>query len=375
MKIVVQGWVGFPHSICMVNMKHIKAWLENGHDVYFHSLAPLHSFWKDRSEVLRNDGYYRKIYQEMKEPSTTDYYDVLVSLSVPLSKPLYRARKSVIFIVAEYNRLTSAYMDLHGGIDQVKGIVSEYDEVVTPSQWSAEALKESDILGETKIRVIPHGVDNYKLTSFSALRDRLCKSLSINASSKILLCIGPYTFNKGIDQLLTIVANSNRKDITVITKNVDAVYKKNKSYLDLLKAVTKSGIQIRYVGDSLTEIEMLSLLAGSDAYCSLFRAEGFNLPVAQALSLGIPVYATSAPPIQEYTSNSSKEFLVDCQSILGCINGEMLRYFEVNMSDASNKLGKLLDHLDKGCREGEYEASKYGSRLCSWNEVSHMYLN
>jgi len=54
-----------------------------------------------------------------------------------------------------------------------------------------------------------------------------------------------------------------------------------------------SGINVRLIGDHLTEREYLSLLAACDCYVSLHRSEGLGLTMAEAMYLGKPVIATA----------------------------------------------------------------------------------
>jgi len=371
MKIVVQGWLGFPHSICMVNMKHIKYWLQDGHSVYVHNLDPLHSFWLEKNDVMTGDQYYKDIYSSVLAPNMSVTYDLLVSISVPLHRPLYKARKKLLFVVAEYDKLTNAYIKVHKDKSAIRKIVSMYDEIITPSKWSSEALANSRIQENVKCRVIPHGIDVEGLYDRLTCRRKLCSSLKINESSKILLTIGPYIYNKGIDQLLQVILNQDRRDLTLITKSVDSIYVKSSLYIKLLKSIAQMGITIRYIGQNLTEMDMLVLIAGADAYCSLFRAEGFNLPISQAIGVGTPIYTTLAPPVSEYIGMEDRQFAVAASKKTDMVNGEMLSYYAVDEKDAINKFAELCKYLDSGGKRD----TRHNNMLLTWRQVSQLYLS
>jgi glycosyltransferase involved in cell wall biosynthesis len=46
---------------------------------------------------------------------------------------------------------------------------------------------------------------------------------------------------------------------------------------------------------------MAHLLRGADCYVSPYRAEGFNLPVLEAMACGVPVLCTAGGPTDEFT--------------------------------------------------------------------------
>jgi glycosyltransferase involved in cell wall biosynthesis len=62
--------------------------------------------------------------------------------------------------------------------------------------------------------------------------------------------------------------------------------------VDSLRALASERRNVHLITDVLSRSEMDSLLACSDAFVSLHRAEGFGLPIAEAMALGKPVIAT-----------------------------------------------------------------------------------
>ncbi len=59
------------------------------------------------------------------------------------------------------------------------------------------------------------------------------------------------------------------------------------------------------IDDELTEREMASLIALSDVYISLHRAEGFGLGAAEAMALGKPVVATGYSGTNDFVSSTT----------------------------------------------------------------------
>lgn len=67
---------------------------------------------------------------------------------------------------------------------------------------------------------------------------------------------------------------------------------KNKSAFDLLLKA-QDGIPLQIIDSYLSANELNGLISLSDCYVSLHRAEGFGLPIAEAMYLGKPVIATA----------------------------------------------------------------------------------
>ena len=68
-----------------------------------------------------------------------------------------------------------------------------------------------------------------------------------------------------------------------------------------LRAAADDDDRIHVIDESLTRQEMLALLAATDCYTSLHRAEGFGFGLTEAMALGKPVIGT------DYSGNT--EFL------------------------------------------------------------------
>jgi glycosyltransferase involved in cell wall biosynthesis len=57
-----------------------------------------------------------------------------------------------------------------------------------------------------------------------------------------------------------------------------------------------------YIGDSLSFREMARLYQAADAYVSPYLAEGFNMPVLEAIACGLPVICTAGGSTDDFTT-------------------------------------------------------------------------
>ena len=60
---------------------------------------------------------------------------------------------------------------------------------------------------------------------------------------------------------------------------------------------------LRYIGDDFAPEKMADLYRVADAYVSPYLAEGFNLPVLEAVASGLPVICTAGGPTEDFCSD------------------------------------------------------------------------
>ena len=65
--------------------------------------------------------------------------------------------------------------------------------------------------------------------------------------------------------------------------------------------------RLTYGGGTLPARALARLLRAADCYVSPYRAEGFNLPVLEAMACGVPVVCTAGGPTAEFTDRSFAE--------------------------------------------------------------------
>lgn len=100
-------------------------------------------------------------------------------------------------------------------------------------------------------------------------------------------------------------------------ENVGLVIKINnarESDLKDLNRLLKGYQNVYFITDTLTKVEVNSLIARVDVFVSLHRAEGFGLVMAEAMIVGTPVIATNWSSNTEFM-NPEVACMVDCDFI------------------------------------------------------------
>ena len=80
----------------------------------------------------------------------------------------------------------------------------------------------------------------------------------------------------------------------------------------LMQQARGSGLNIQFDGRHLSREALMRLIANSDCYVSLHRAEGFGYTMAEAMFYGVPVIASGYSGNLEYM-DSPDSFLVPCK--------------------------------------------------------------
>lgn len=164
------------------------------------------------------------------------------------------------------------------------------------SNSQAQFLVKEGILSSRKIAVIGQGsLAGVDMTRFNpdhwslSIKQQLRQSLSIAASSKILIFVGRISPDKGIVELISAFYELLKMnyDVDLLLVGPHDQDRGGKSSLDLNSARQCS--KIHYIG--YTECPE-SYLAISDIFCLPSYREGFGTVVIEAAAMGIPTVGT-----------------------------------------------------------------------------------
>ena len=115
--------------------------------------------------------------------------------------------------------------------------------------------------------------------------------------------------HKGIDLLLKAFAAvlERHPDARLILKGSDPLYNSKDiigGYLNALSVAERERVlsNLVYIGNHASMDDMTLLYQAADAYVSPYRAEGFNMPVLEAMACGVPVICTDGGPTDDFTT-------------------------------------------------------------------------
>lgn len=307
--LCIEGWRGVNHSIAMVNQNQILEMVKDARFQLFHRDAPFFMPHWDRSKL--DSGFSpeeRAIIDGLPDPG-----DQVMDVSLRIASPVRpgapgSARRTATFVVTEFG-LSEKSFDPPGLAPSA--LTQGDDIVITPTRWSKARLVDYGFAPE-RVHVVPHG---YKTDSFQpmteAQRQQARAALNLQPHETVFSNVGVATWNKGIDLLLLAFAELRLQGLPVrlILKDhqglygigVERVFQEMASRAPQLNSPqVRDGISV--LSTSLNLPQLRSLYALSDAYVSPYRAEGFNLPVLEAMGCGTHVIVSGGGATDDFTA-------------------------------------------------------------------------
>lgn len=193
------------------------------------------------------------------------------------------------------------------------------DLVFVPSEWGKRVLIDNGI-AEDAIEVVPEGVDPAKFhplarNSYTSREDDIYRVLVVSKFEK----------RKGFPELLDGYAKAFGNDPTAklllksdslyLMPRTDNAYENN--LVELQRQAEQAGIEnVIYLNGELSDDDLAHLYNGCDVLLFPSRAEGWGLPLIEAIATGMPVATTC------YSGHS--EFLAPVNGKFGSIDHRLI---------------------------------------------------
>ncbi|WP_258726398.1 glycosyltransferase family 4 protein [Cellulomonas sp. NS3] len=163
----------------------------------------------------------------------------------------------------------------------------EADLVVVPSSLTRDACV-AEGLDEARVRLVPHGVDMPPVGADQLERFRRTHGLT---RPYVLWC-GTHEPRKNLPGVLAGFAHARRT-----VPSLDLVLVGPAGWGDQSRA-GQDDPAIHWLG-RLSREDLATAYAGAAAFCYPSLAEGFGLPVVEAMAYGVPVVTSVRTPMQE----------------------------------------------------------------------------
>ena len=222
-------------------------------------------------------------------------------------------------------------------------------------------------LDESMIRVIPLGVDpgEFRPEAIPAgwLREMIGERFCFFFN-------GGITLRKGVDVLINAYLNEFKpgEPVCLVLKGSNAYKKELAGMVEALARRTDTAGMI-YLTQDIPPQSLPSLYAACDCYVQPYRAEGYGLPIAEAMACGKPVIVTGAGACRDFAGEEDA-YLIKCSmeklnswSVSGIKNGRQSflvtpRYRRLAAPHAATSMNIRM--RQKGAEEGK-RAKRSGS--------------
>lgn len=308
MRLLIEGWRGINHSFALVNQFQILALLDCPGVELFHRDIPFRMDWDGlrhaagfgREDAARIAG--------LPDPGSLPV-DAVYRIAAPFRAGAAGAagdrRRTLTFMVTELGLDAGSFAP---GTDP-NHFTRDCNLVVTPSAWARDRLAEAG-LDPARVRVVPHGVDTAAFHPVTPAHRALVRAgLGLAPDEVVFVSIGGPFWGKGADLLLRAFAvlRARGRRVRLILKDQSSLYGVGMPGMigqvgarcpALLAEGTLAAISL--IQGSLDQAQMRELYGVADAYVSPYRAEGFNLPVLEAIACARPVIVTGGGATDDF---------------------------------------------------------------------------
>lgn len=296
----VEGWRGISHSYALVNQFQLLQWRQSDDVLVEHKDIP---FLMPHWSAINNSSGFNLQDLAIINASTRVEPQAIYKISAPFELKAHSKLRTVTFGVTEFGFSNGSFTP-----DQVQEYQQSGGLIHTPSQWSKFRMVANGI-NENLIHVVPHGADeNYFKKLPQELVEQQRATLGYKDDDVILLNIGTYLWNKGLDILIKAFSEARKKNknLKLLLKDQASTY--NISSEEFIKKTLIDNNDIEAINEGVIKIfsgnlnlhQLNSLYNISDYYVTPYRAEGFNLPALEAAVTGTTVIATKGGATDDF---------------------------------------------------------------------------
>ena len=302
--LLVQGWTGINHSYAMVNQYQL---IELVKDSSLNLFTQEMSLFDQRWSKEKNGSGFSDTEMSLLaniRPYAGDAVDAIYRIHTPNTLENSPA-KVITFLVTEFGLDKKNFTEAAS----IETYVDNGNLIATPSNWSRDRIIDFGFNADS-VFVVPHGVDPNKFFALGESGRLAARSaLDYTNDDVIFLNVGAPIWNKGMDLVIQafFAARKTNKNIRLLIKDQQALY--GLSAIGMIKTLLSEG-KIELDNDSVESIRVLpqtlsieqlrSLYNVADYYLSPYRAEGFNLPVIEAIACGTKVIVTEGGATDDF---------------------------------------------------------------------------
>lgn len=255
----------------------------------------------------------------------------------------------------------------------VEQIQEHVDELWVPSDF-VRSMYVADGVDESMVVTIPNGVD------LDHFHPSAADAVQTDGPVRFLF-VGGLISRKGPDLLLRawLEAFAERDDVVLQVKDFGAAGIYSNGDRGPIQAHAQSGAlpRIELVDSELDSDQMAALYQSADVLVHPYRAEGFAMPVLEAMACGLPVIVTAGGPTDEFCPPeagwriSSEHCPLPARSLPGFETVHEPWILEPNLAELVDALRTAADDPAQRRRRGAI--GRETAKQYSWDAVAERY--
>jgi glycosyltransferase involved in cell wall biosynthesis len=304
-QVLIEGWRGISQSFAMVNQYQLVELAKLDGVALSHLDLPYSNpAWTETGNDPSFPPEFKSVIKAVPA-SAGQSFDTAYNISFPFRRPLTPAGKAISFMTGEFGLLPTSFSPAGTDVDQ---FCRGADVITVPSHWSRMKVIEYGF-DPDRVVVIPHGVSSDIFNPVDQQgREEVRSQIGLLPDHFVFLNVGAMTWNKGIDVLLRAFVDVRMRhaDARLVLKDASTLYGIRganvvatfmQEHAELTPDILAS---IKVISAGLPLFQMRLLYGSADAYVSPYRAEGFNLPVIEAIACGTPAIVTDGGATDDF---------------------------------------------------------------------------
>jgi glycosyltransferase involved in cell wall biosynthesis len=274
--------------------------------------------------------------------------------------------RNIQWVVFESTRIPEA----------IRPAIQGADQVWVPTSWGHSVLTAHGIDAD-RIRIMPEGVDGARVHAHG-------RQPRTSARPFRFLTVGKYEQRKGIDETIEAFAQvyANQPQAELIIKS--NYFTNHHEKYNALRAKILGLDNVTLLWGEMTEIQLADLYRACDVFVLPTRAEGWGLPLIEAVAAGLPIITTMHSGHMEFLQYVTDSVLPVAHVMTRIDCPEYCSYYPDTMNDwgvwASPDVDSLAACMQQALREEHalYNRAQRNSKIIrerfSWSQSAEQAL-
>ncbi len=370
MKIVVEGWRFIARSHAILSEFEMLEMLKRPEIELFHQDLPYAMpSWQPVTGLFdpENEAKLKAI----PSPPPNLIADATWRVSYPFDFRPSSAQRTCVFGTTEWGIVHNTAIRNN---ETMQTAFAHSDTIiVTTSNWSRNGFLRSGA-DPNRVVSIPLGIDpNIYKPLTEPERIALRRQLGWEGCF-IFLNIGVMLNNKGMSGLLKGFAAiaAGYPQARLVLKGTDSLFASKQALTKMLQFMQpdqreKMRQKLGYIGENLSFQQLAQLYQAADAYVSPYLAEGFNMPVLEAIACGLPVICTKGGSTDDFT-HPDFALAIESQPQKTIMNDEVRFFLQPNLDHLICLMETVMEKPDFVARARQTGPQFVADRL-TWKHI------